>query len=577
MLTIRTPRSRVIGAAAAAFLLLALGTADDSPAEPRKPAKIKLRVHAISLVAEEVTYSVLVVNEGPSEVGSATLVALVPEGGTVIEATLGGDATTVPGEVRWTDLTIPAGTIRGPFAYTVRGAGGGTGASLDWKRPYPGGQAEAAVKRVENATGAGAAAEMAAPSLAHIRGTFFSYDLGSGPVYTPPLGGSDTPPGSFWTEIPGTGIRFFVPGGDRGQVTIQRPLDDPPGSISGATWVGHYVIEKTNPGSLLVQVPLRRPAPPFSLVTVVDLASTGGKTQSAAGTVTQDGLHAVFPADGNSTYGLAVETGYWNAASVSLGPAMTILESIDYTAGAGSIFADGWTDVVSFTEMLNGFRAMVIGQTLGSSPHDLDGDGLSNDYERSHGTDPYNWDTDRDGASDGTEVLYWNTDPNNQDTDGDGLNDSLERAAGTNPRDPDSDRDGHRDGAEVRAGTDPNDNRSCPGRCRQNDFAPVPGCGPWGICFTSDGDETLFNVDQLLDLSATLGDFLRIGDQSPLLSPWGTPGSGSPPGAGGLVSIFAVAGDNVLVVVPAGQEVQAELHRPLLNIPGVSGLIDPVE
>jgi hypothetical protein len=144
------------------------------------------------------------------------------------------------------------------------------------------------------------------------------------------------------------------------------------------------------------------------------------------------------------------------------------------------------------------------------------------------------------------------------------------------------------DDTEIARGTDPNNEDECPGdygpdnRCgggrRQGQgFAPVPGCGPWGICFTSGPGETLFNVDQLLDLSATLSDFLRLGDQSPLLSPWGTAGSGAPPSAARLLSVFAVVGDSILVVVPPGQEVQAVLHRPLLNIPGVDTLLGRVE
>ncbi|MHA1858049.1 MAG: hypothetical protein ACTSUU_01230, partial [Candidatus Thorarchaeota archaeon] len=61
--------------------------------------------------------------------------------------------------------------------------------------------------------------------------------------------------------------------------------------------------------------------------------------------------------------------------------------------------------------------------------------------------DPYNWDTDGDGLSDGFEVLTSNPygarapDPHNPDTDGDGINDSLEIAWGTNPNNTDSDGD----------------------------------------------------------------------------------------------------------------------------------------
>ena len=44
-------------------------------------------------------------------------------------------------------------------------------------------------------------------------------------------------------------------------------------------------------------------------------------------------------------------------------------------------------------------------------PVDSDGDGLGDDEERIFGTDPHNWDTDGDGASDHDEVWVHQTDP----------------------------------------------------------------------------------------------------------------------------------------------------------------------
>ena len=48
-----------------------------------------------------------------------------------------------------------------------------------------------------------------------------------------------------------------------------------------------------------------------------------------------------------------------------------------------------------------------------------DGDGIG-DEENTLGTDPFDPDTDGDGASDGDELTF-GTDPLRQDTDGDGL------------------------------------------------------------------------------------------------------------------------------------------------------------
>jgi hypothetical protein len=67
---------------------------------------------------------------------------------------------------------------------------------------------------------------------------------------------------------------------------------------------------------------------------------------------------------------------------------------------------------------------------------DTDSDGLSDDEERTWGTDPDDPDTDTDGLLDGEEVHTYITDPLAPDTDGDGSSDGDEVAAGTAPLDP---------------------------------------------------------------------------------------------------------------------------------------------
>ncbi|MDZ4199618.1 MAG: outer membrane beta-barrel protein, partial [Kiritimatiellia bacterium] len=90
---------------------------------------------------------------------------------------------------------------------------------------------------------------------------------------------------------------------------------------------------------------------------------------------------------------------------------------------------------------------------------DSDGDGLSDEFERSIGTDPFNPDTDGDGLTDFEEVRIYKTDPLNPDTDYDGLRDGAEvHVYGTDPLNPDTDGGGVTDGHEViEDGTDPLD------------------------------------------------------------------------------------------------------------------------
>jgi len=67
---------------------------------------------------------------------------------------------------------------------------------------------------------------------------------------------------------------------------------------------------------------------------------------------------------------------------------------------------------------------------------DSDNDGLSDDEERSLGTDPNDFDTDGDGLADGAGIQR-ETDPNNPDSDGDGFYDAFEVQFGTDPRNSD--------------------------------------------------------------------------------------------------------------------------------------------
>jgi hypothetical protein len=76
------------------------------------------------------------------------------------------------------------------------------------------------------------------------------------------------------------------------------------------------------------------------------------------------------------------------------------------------------------------------GASFVSEPVDSDGDGLPDSLEIELGTDPFSPDTDKDGLTDGDEVLIWKTNPLNPDTDGDGYLDGDEVNSGYNPLGP---------------------------------------------------------------------------------------------------------------------------------------------
>lgn len=69
---------------------------------------------------------------------------------------------------------------------------------------------------------------------------------------------------------------------------------------------------------------------------------------------------------------------------------------------------------------------------------DADGDGLEDAFEADLGTDPYDVDTDDDGATDGDEYFIHQTGTRNPDNDADGVLDGDEIANGTDPNDPNS-------------------------------------------------------------------------------------------------------------------------------------------
>ena len=135
--------------------------------------------------------------------------------------------------------------------------------------------------------------------------------------------------------------------------------------------------------------------------------------------------------------------------------------AVRYTPAAGFSGGDAFT--YSVTDGAESATANVTVTVSGAPTVDSDGDGLTDDQERTIGTDPNDADTDDDGLNDGAEVNTVHTNPLAADTDGDTLSDGDEVTVyGTNPSAADSDADGFRDDGELKAGSDPKSAASRP-------------------------------------------------------------------------------------------------------------------
>lgn len=118
---------------------------------------------------------------------------------------------------------------------------------------------------------------------------------------------------------------------------------------------------------------------------------------------------------------------------------------------------------------------------------DTDGDGLTDEIERTLGTDVDSVDTDGDGLSDFDEFEEHKTNPLAADTDNDGVNDDVELDAGMNPRLQDTDGGGVFDGVELDNATDPTDPEDdypAPRETAGNGCSTAAGASPtWLLLF----------------------------------------------------------------------------------------------
>ena len=85
--------------------------------------------------------------------------------------------------------------------------------------------------------------------------------------------------------------------------------------------------------------------------------------------------------------------------------------------------------------VVNGNKRVVA--YFGDTSLDNDDDGLSDLYEQSLGSDPFNSDSDGDGLKDGDEANIYGSSPVLGDTDADGFDDKAEVNASTDPKNAD--------------------------------------------------------------------------------------------------------------------------------------------
>jgi hypothetical protein len=408
------------------------------------------------------------------------------------EAALDGDA------VIWTLPEVPAQSLLGPFVYraALEGQASPVEVEVSWQTPSAG-SAVTSILTVEEATQSEVAIEMSAGAL---------------------------------TDIPGTGMRYFVPLGDRGQVTVARVDVEPPaGTADGLTWMGTYEVTKQNPGSLVLVVPLLQPAALYSPVHVfVDHGDGIFREQPVMGSVTGDGLCAALPVDGSSRYALFLEPEF--LGDRQLDPILMKTQELEQQQVV--IVEAG--DIRQWVEEIDAILAVIFGSFHGGQGQQESGA----------------W---------STAAWYYRRGAHQQvgDSDNDGLSDAAENLLGTDPYNEDSDGDGDSDLIEVIFGTDPND---------YHDHSIVGDCPPPLRCLQDLQSGQVFSLADS-DLPLSIADLVETG--LPILrSESGEPTD--PAGAGlewnvvegahldasDLKGVVGVVGDLVLLFIPAGQQVQ---------------------
>lgn len=389
-------------------------------------SSLRVQLNAIQVDPGTTTLSVLVVNDSPVDVeGVAIQISGLSDADKAMPLT-------ALSRVNWSDdrdaLTwdldrIPAGRSVGPLSVSATGLASTDAVTTIELGMDPPRMMSSHFGNAENAVTEEAQFEVEAGGMNSLSGYLLHYRDATGLDRALPIGSPESDGDSLLTAIPGTGIEYFVPQGDLGEVNVKRTLTDPGFEVmEDQTILASYEVTKENPGSMIMIVPLVQPAPPFTIVRVFVDHGEGYYEQSTLGAVTEDGLHASFAADGSSNYALtassgSISNGVFGGMGEGGGTGLAGDLASDVSGIEGSL--EGVQDMASmfqsqrfqFSEMYEGSDNAIWVSQFSTYESDVDGDGLDYIDELAAGTRDDNADTDGDGAPDGVEVLN-GTDPN---------------------------------------------------------------------------------------------------------------------------------------------------------------------
>src|SRR5262245_4785457 len=202
-------------------------------------AGLEIQANAIKLDTTATTHSVQLYNPSAASVSGVSITIDVPApGADIITSPAGSIATCRGNAITWSLANVAANTSIGPFVMRATRETSPGNATVSWSGPTRGSTVLAYSGKIEDATIARTSANMASTPDASTPGKGLMFAPAGGATMYRALGSEAAPTRSnFLTPISSTGIRYFVPAGDRGVVNVSRSTIDP-SATSGLTFVG---------------------------------------------------------------------------------------------------------------------------------------------------------------------------------------------------------------------------------------------------------------------------------------------------------------------------------------------------